>query len=128
MKDVKVAILVAIFLIGGTLIFIGTSNSGPEERRENVSIIDGVQVIDISARGGYLPKVTYAKAGIPTVLKVETYNTFDCSSALVIPSLGYRKTLEPSGIEEIEVPPQNAGEKINGLCSMGMYGFEVKFE
>ena len=121
-------------IVAGTLIgwaFLSTQsasswdpNIGPSE---NVNEVNGVQYIDISAKGGYSPRLTYAKSGIPTILRIETRNTFDCSTSLVMPSLNYRKILSPSGIEEIELPPQKAGTSQKGLCSMGMYGFEVRF-
>ena len=69
-------------------------------------VVDGKQVIEIKAKGGYTPREILAKADMPTVIKVKTQGTFDCSSALVIPSLNYRSNLSPSGVTEIEVPPQ----------------------
>jgi hypothetical protein len=49
------------------------------------------------------------------------------SSAVFIPSLNYRKNLQPSGVTEIEVPPQKAGTTLQGLCAMGMYNFTIKY-
>ena len=99
----------------------GTGGSG------NVTVVDGKQIITISAKGGYSPRVTSAAAGLPTVIKMDTQGTFDCSSALIIPSLSYQKYLPPSGETLIDVPPQKAGAKLQGLCSMGMYNFTVNF-
>ena len=93
----------------------------------NVAMVDGKQIIDISAKGGYAPLNTNAKAGVPTVLKVQTNGTYDCSSALRIPDLGYDETLPPSGETTIEIPAQEPGAKIDGLCAMGMYNFSVTF-
>ena len=58
---------------------------------------------------------------------MKTSGTFDCSSALVIPALGYRTNLPAQGVTDIEVPPQAAGTRLQGLCAMGMYSFVVNF-
>ena len=96
--------------------------------RDNVSLVDGKQIITITARGGYSPRLTIAKADIPTVLKVETKGTFDCSAALSIRSLNYYKVLGPNEVTTIDLPPQKPGSTFQGLCAMGMYNFEIQFE
>lgn len=123
MKTTAISIVVAAILIGGAVMF-----SGGSKDVNNVTTIDGKQIITINAKGGYSPNVTTAKAEMPTVIKVKTRGTFDCSSALTIPKLGYNKTLPPSGETEIEVSPQIAGTTIQGLCAMGMYGFKINFD
>jgi plastocyanin domain-containing protein len=90
--------------------------------------VNGTQVLDIAAKGGYSPRQIIAKAGVPSILKVSTQSTFDCSSALTIPALNYRDYLPPTGITEIPIPPQKPGTVITGLCSMGMYSFRIKFQ
>ena len=120
------SIILTAILIGGALSFSG--NSGEEKLSgNNVTLVDGMQIITITAKGGYYPRVTKAKAGIPTVLKMDTRGTFDCSSALTIPTLGYRKNLPPSGETTIDLSAQGAGSRLQGLCSMGMYHFSVEF-
>ncbi len=127
MKPTVIAILVAGVLIGGAIMLGGKSNQPSTDSVDNVSVIDGKQIITVDAKGGYSPKVTIAKAGIPTVLRVQTNGTFDCSSALTIPTIGYRANLPPSGITEIEIPPQKAGTSLNGICAMGMYNFSINY-
>ena len=90
-------------------------------------MVDGKQIITINAKGGYSPKLTTAKAVMPTVINMKTQGTFDCSSALTIPSLGISKNLPPTGETLIDVPPQNAGTTLQGHCSMGMYNFAINF-
>ena len=128
-KTTAISILVAAVLIGGAIMLSrgGKDSNTNTSATDNVSIVDGKQMITISAKGGYSPKVTSAKSGIPTVINVDTQGTFDCSSALTIPSLGYRNNLPPSGETTIDVPPQNAGTTMRGLCAMGMYHFAVNF-
>lgn len=128
MKTTVISILVAGVLIGGAIMFSsGKDVSGTEQAVNNVSIVNGKQIITINAKGGYSPRVTTAKADIPTVIKVATNGTFDCSSALTIPSIDYRENLSPSGETEIEVPSQKAGTTMQGLCAMGMYNFAIHF-
>lgn len=129
-KTTYIAIIIALVLIFGAVILTGnrsdTAGSSFKDG-DNVSIVDGKQIIEISAKGGYSPRITKAKADIPTIIKMETSGTFDCSSALVIPSLDYRANLLPKDITEITVPPQKVGAKLQGLCAMGMYSFSIEF-
>jgi plastocyanin domain-containing protein len=74
-----------------------------------------------------VPQNTNAKANTPTVLKVNTQGTFDCSASLVIPDLGYKQFLPPQGTTEITIPPQKPGTSLTGVCSMGMYNFTINF-
>ncbi len=129
MKGTLIATLIAGALIVGAVWLSADSKTAPSDQAggNNVAVVDGVQVIDIIAKGGYSPRLTMAKAGMPTVLKMNTRGTFDCSSALVIPAVNYREFLPPSGVTEITIPPQEAGSKIEGLCSMGMYSFVLNF-
>lgn len=89
---------------------------------------NGKQVIRVLARGGYNPKVIEAEAGKPSTLEIETKGTYDCSSALVIPSLQYQTQLPANGLTTIEIPPQKPGNTIKGLCAMGMYSFMIRFK
>lgn len=131
MKAITISIILAGILIGGAIIYAnrGEQSAGVEtpENINNVSIVDGKQIIEISARGGYSPRITMAKANMPTVIRMSTKGSFDCSSAVSIPSLGYRANLPPTGTTDIEVPAQKSGSTLQGLCAMGMYNFQIKF-
>ena len=130
--DTRVVISLAFSsLLVGLAFWLASPKSDPDERsaaRSAVSIVDGTQVIDISAKGGYSPRTVTAKAGLPTVLRVTTNGTFDCSASLVIPKLSYQKFLQPSGTEDIALSPEQAQGTLQGLCSMGMYNFRVIFQ
>ena len=124
-----IAVVVAGALIGGAILFVGSSGGKAAVASvTNVSVTDAKQIVEIDAKGGYSPKLTTAKAGMPTVLRMKTSGTFDCSASVVIPSLSYRKFLPPSGSTDIEVPPQQSGTTLQGLCAMGMYHFAVQFD
>lgn len=93
----------------------------------NVRVENGVQIIEITARGGYQPRASRAKAGLTTVLKVNTTGTFDCSSFIRIPSLNITKTLPNSGETDIDLGTPQVGT-LQGMCGMGMYRFSIDFQ
>ncbi len=136
-KTIVVLVSITVLVIGlfGMIMFLSKDKSKPSSSNQtksetsvnNVSIIDGKQVIEIFAKGGYSPKQSVAKAGVPTILKFKTKGTYDCSSSLRIPSLNISKNLPGTGETEIEIGPQEVGE-FAGTCSMGMYFFEIDFQ
>jgi len=91
------------------------------------TIENGVQYVDIDVQAGYSPQTTQATAGQQTVIRMHTKNTYDCSSIVVIPSLGYQKSLDPTGVVEIPVSADKAQGTIDGRCGMGMYRFSIVF-
>ncbi len=123
-KTVYIIITLALVVAIG-IIFTGGSNS---KSVQNVEIRDGVQYVTIDAKGGYEPRVSLAKAGIPTKLVMNTKGTYDCSAALVIKSLNYQNILPQNGKTEIDIGTPKAGEPLQGVCGMGMYSFQVKFD
>lgn len=101
-----------------------SDNSAPVN---NVSIEDGKQIITIYVKGGYSPKVSTAKADMPTVLRFKTNGSFGCASSIYLPSMNYRTNLPLSGNTDIPLPTQKAGV-FRGMCSMGMYNFIINFQ
>lgn len=104
-----------------------TSSSKPAVP-SNVATVEDKQIITLTAKGGYSPKVTTAKADVPSVIKMVTKGTFDCSASVSIPSLKYQTNLSPTGETLIDIPAQPKGTTLQGTCSMGMYDFSIKFE
>ena len=129
-KSIFVSVAVSGLLIGVAFWFVSVNPSTEEVGGivQTSTIVDGKQIIDISAKGGYSPRKAVAKAGMPTILRVSTRGTFDCSASLVIPKLSYQKFLQPSGTEDIAIAPEQAQGTLQGLCSMGMYNFQVVFQ
>ncbi|MEK9174413.1 MAG: cupredoxin domain-containing protein [Patescibacteria group bacterium] len=127
-KTVYIIITLAL-VVGMGIMFIGSSKNSTETggSAQNVEIKDGIQYITVNARGGYSPKVSTAKAGIPTKLIVKTDGTYDCSASLVIRSVGFQKILAQTGEEVIDLGTPKAGQPFQGLCSMGMYNFSINF-
>ncbi|KKU79439.1 MAG: putative membrane protein [Parcubacteria group bacterium GW2011_GWA2_47_7] len=127
-------ILYGLYLFGGIFILwlVISSGSGrqggvTENLAETVRMENGVQIIHIIARGGYRPSNITASAGVATKLEMETKGAYDCSLAFTIPSLGYQKMLPPSGLTLVDIPVQSPGSSLQGLCSMGMYAVNIKF-
>jgi len=130
-KDTKIAagicavivglLIVSTIFVGGNKGQVETVGVGP------VVIENGVQIITIAAKGGFSPQMIEAQSGIMTKLRVMTNGTYDCSSTLIIPSLGYNETLQPTGTETIAISAAQAQGTLDGTCGMGMYNFEIAF-
>jgi plastocyanin domain-containing protein len=119
--------LILIFLVFGS----NSKKSDTNDSTANVAAItikDGTQYIDMTAKNGFSPNYIVAKANLPTVLKVITSNTYDCSSTIRIPSQNVSQTLEPNATTEIKLAAQVPGYVMDGSCAMGMYDFKIKFE
>lgn len=131
--------ILGVFLAAAVISQCGDGGSSPADRllaewsRAGIVPVtdtnpDGSQSLAVLARGGYFALKATAKAGIPSVLRIYTHETYDCSRAFVIPELRLRKVLPASGVVEIPVPARAAGTKLFGTCSMGMYRFTILFE
>lgn len=128
MQSKYILAMAAIILITGAILIRNENQATIVTAGENVRIANDQQIIALEAKGGFSPTASVAKAGIPSVLQISTNGTYDCSSAVSIPSLGYRKNLPATGVANVEIPAQEAGTTINGTCSMGMYSFSISFE
>ena len=115
--------------MGFGIIFLGgsISKNNSSQAVQNSEIKDGIQYITINAKGGYSPKVSVAKADIPTKLIIKTNGTYDCSASLVIRSIGFQKTLSQTGEEIIDIGTPKAGQSLQGICGMGMYNFLINY-
>ena len=125
---VLASIVFAFALIVGALMLAGSGDNGGGDVApgSNVVIENGKQIITITAKGGYFPRQSVAKAGLPTIVRFDTNGTFDCSSSVIIPSLNIGKQLAISGQTDIDLGIPEAGP-LNGSCGMGMYPFEINF-
>jgi plastocyanin domain-containing protein len=127
MKNYTTPILVVALILGGAFLLTKKEETLPKTGPMSTVDTSGKQIIEIQAKGGYNPKQVTAKADVPTIIRMKTQGTFDCSSSLSLPSLGKRLTLQPTGTTDIEVPPQKTGTSLKGVCAMGMYSFAVNF-
>ncbi len=115
-----------MFFVGGAILWVNKSNVSPTVDVNNVSVVDGVQIVQISAKGGYRPRKSIAQVGIPTIVRFDTSGTFDCSSSVRIPSMDISKILPQTGITDIDIGIQEVSV-LQGSCGMGMYPFEIEF-
>jgi plastocyanin domain-containing protein len=124
-----ISIVIAASLIMLAFVFTSPAPATTDDPlpENNVSVVDGVQIVDLRAKGGYSPKTSVAQAGIPTVIRFNTNGTYDCSAAVSIPSLKLQTLLVPSGTTEMDIGTPQAGT-LQGSCSMGMYPFAIEFE
>lgn len=130
MNKIALSIVTVGLLIGIAIIFLdGVKGVKTVEAEpgQNIEIREGVQYITINAKGGYSPRITAAAADMPTKLIVKTNGTYDCSTALVIRSVGYQKILSQTGEEVIDIGTSKSGASLQGTCSMGMYNFVINF-
>jgi plastocyanin domain-containing protein len=123
-----IIISVGILLVVGFIWFFATSSSQTTAATgDAVTMVNGIQIIQITARGGYKPNNINAKSNVPTSLWIQTTNTFDCSASVTIPKLNVRENLPNTGNTEIKIPEQASGTTLTGVCSMGMYSFKINF-
>lgn len=127
MKATIISVIVAVVLIGSAFALTRSSSPMDTAPANNVNIVDGKQIIEINAKGGYQPRKSVAKAGIPTIIRFNTKGTFDCSSSVRIPSMNISKSLPQSGSTDIDIGDGKLGT-LQGSCGMGMYPFEVEFQ
>ncbi len=92
----------------------------------NVSMEGEKQVVTIGAKGGYLPEVSVAKAGVPTIVRFNTTGTFDCSASVRIPNKDVSQVLPQTGTTDIDIGINQKGP-LEGSCGMGMYPFHIEF-
>ena len=129
MKTIIISIVVVLVIILGALMLTSGKNSQSvvDEPANNVTIVDGKQIIEIKAKGGYSPYESIAKANMPTIIRFNTSGTFDCSSSIRIPKMNISENLPRSGSTDIDIGTQPTG-LFEGTCGMGMYPFNIKFE
>ena len=127
MKSIILAIIVVLVLLGGVFLFAPKNKKVDNIPVNNVTIIDGKQIIELRAKGGYFPEKSIAKAGIPTILRLDASGTFDCSSIVRIQSMNISKILPNLGATDIEIGSPKLGI-LQGTCGMGMYPFEIDFQ
>ncbi len=124
MKPIVISLVITAAIIGGAVMLV-TDNRVASTA--NVTQENEMQVVAINVRGDYQPRLTEAKAGVPTVLRMATQGVLSCALALSVPAAGFEQNLPSTGTMDIPLPPQKVGSSIKGICSMGMYNFEVKF-
>ncbi|QQR64490.1 cupredoxin domain-containing protein [Candidatus Kaiserbacteria bacterium] len=129
-KNLGIAVGVGVLIIMGAFFLreksTETSIVVPTTITSNVTMEGEKQVVMIDAKGGYLPEVSTAKAGVPTIVRFNTTGTFDCSASVRIPSRDVSQILPQSGTTDIDIGVNEKGP-LEGSCGMGMYPFQIEF-
>lgn len=91
------------------------------KRKEGVgaAIVDGVQRIAVTVKGGYAPDTIVVRAGTPVRLDFTRMESSMCSETVVFDALGRSATLPEGETVSIEFTPSSPGE-IPFQCQMGM--------
>jgi plastocyanin domain-containing protein len=129
-------VIAGLIIVGAWYVVGGRSDSTRKNPIIDTTVVststsiinNGVQYITITARGGYQPRFSIAKAGVPTKLIMKTDGSYDCSTSLVIRSLNYRNILPSTGETVIDAGTPKVGDTLQGVCSMGMYSFVINFK
>lgn len=124
-KYTTASLIISAALIFGAYILVGESKTPLDS--STVTMENGTQVIIIEAKNGYSPQNVVAKAGVPSVIRFVTRDTYDCSASVTIPKLGFNKLLSSTDSVEVPVSKEIAQGTLNGTCSMGMKNFKIWF-
>ena len=80
----------------------------------------GVQVIEVTVRGGYQPALVTAEAGRTVRLNFTRREASLCGEEVVLPEFGRRAHLPENETVSVEVTPREPGE-YEFTCGMNMY-------
>lgn len=106
----------------------GTETAAGTETTAETTNPQTQQIIEVTARsGGYSPRKIEAKAGVPTILVMKSDGAYGCERAFNIPDLNIGEILPENGQTQFDLGTQAKGTKLLGVCSMGMYYFQIFF-
>ena len=80
----------------------------------------GVQIVDVTVKGGYQPAQVTAEAGRPIRLNFTRRESTPCGEEVVLPEFGRRAHLPEGRAVAIEITPERPGE-YEFTCGMNMY-------
>lgn len=80
----------------------------------------GIQVVEVTVRGGYQPASIVAEVGRPLRLNFTRRESTPCGEEVVLPEFGRRAHLPEDKTVPVEVTPERPGE-YEFTCGMNMY-------
>ena len=80
----------------------------------------GLQIVDVTVKGGYQPASITAEAGRPLRLNFTRRESTPCGEEVMLPEFGRRAHLPEDRTVSLEVTPQEPGE-YEFTCGMNMY-------
>ncbi len=91
---------------------------GPKKARQ-AEVRGGVQVVDVTVKGGYSPDLIRVQVGVPLRLNFDRQESGDCTSRVVFADFGVSKSLPAFGTATLEFTPDKVGE-FDFACGMNM--------
>ncbi len=110
-----VVILVGALAVTGLM---GWYFFGPKKSRMT-ELVDGVQVVEVTVKGGYSPDVIRVTAGVPVRMLFDRQESGDCSSRVVFPDFHVNQELPAYATTAVEFLPQEPGD-YEFACGMNM--------
>ncbi|MBV8858943.1 MAG: cupredoxin domain-containing protein [Acidobacteria bacterium] len=80
----------------------------------------GVQIVNVTVKGGYQPAAIVVEAGRPVRLNFTRREASLCGEEVVLPEFGRRAHLPEDKTVPVEVTPEKPGE-YEFTCGMNMY-------
>jgi Cu+-exporting ATPase len=107
-------------IVGGMLLagFLGWFFFGPKQARR-ADVINGVQEVHVTVKGGYSPDLIRVRQGVPVRLVFDRQESGDCTSRVVFPDFSASKTLPAFGTATLELIPDRPG-RFDFACGMNM--------
>jgi len=94
-------------------------SADPAQPVARATVTGGVQVVDITVKGGYSPEVVRVAPGMPVRLVFDRQEDTECSGRLRVPSLGVDVALADFGTTAVALPALEEGA-YEFTCGMGM--------
>jgi len=94
--------------------------AGPGQQVARATVTGGVQVVDITIRGGYSPEVVRVVPGVPVRLVFDRQEDSGCSERLLVPDLGVDVALPAFEATSVALPAMGEGGAHEFTCGMGM--------
>ncbi len=110
-----------VLTVAGALVLTGLMGwffFGPKKSRL-AELVDGVQVVAVTVKGGYSPDVIRVAAGVPVRMLFDRQESGDCTSRVVFADFGVNQTLPAFGTTAVEFVPKEPGD-YEFACGMNM--------
>ena len=107
-------VLAGLVLVAG----LGWYFFGPKKALK-AQLLDGVQEVEVTVRGGYSPDVIRVVQGVPLRLTFDRQEAGECTSTVVFPDFQVSRHLPAHGRAAVELTPSEPGE-FTFACGMNM--------
>ncbi|CAE7364110.1 actP1 [Symbiodinium sp. KB8] len=115
MEPIELLVIVGGILTAG---FLAWFFFGPKQARR-AELVDGVQEVHITVKGGYSPDLIRVREGVPVRLVFDRQESGDCTSRVVFPDFSASRTLPAFGTATLDLTPDRAG-RFDFACGMNM--------